>query len=719
MNKPRIRRATIIGLILLIAGATYYFQFFNRDIYNSENSVKLVSRVEGENLTYYRDGKWHKQFLYGVNLGATTPGHQPGELSPTYADYMRWFKGMEELGAQLVRVYTVLPPDFYRALAEHNRVAEHTLWLVQGIWSPEEELISQRNAYNPEVTNKFQKEISLAVRAVYGQGKITPIPGKASGNYTTNVAPYLFAWMVGTEWEPNMVDNTNRMNPSKNIFRGQYFHASAQASPFEAWLAQTLDRLAMLESEHGWQHPISFTNWVTTDPLMHPNEPFEKEDLVSVDPMHIKSTSNWQAGYFAAYHVYPYYPDSLRLQQDYIDYHNKNGDPEPYEAYLQQLKKHHSGIPLVIAEFGVPSSRGMAHRGSLDRNQGMHQEDDQGQMINSMFQAMRNADIAGGIVFAWQDEWFKHTWNTMDLEIPAERRSIWQNRLTNEENFGLVAVEPGDITRVYLDGKDDDWKDIDAAEKIEGGSQIKLTVSSDEAYLYLALEKPVAWDWQKEDLLLAFDNQSGGNANLSPSGPQLAIGAELLLAINNSKEGVLNVTSAYDQHTYQYGPVLDMIPFSSSWGQENNGMFLPCKLCISRELYLPATRQTIPFDEIEIGRMHSGNSDPNSPDYDSLADFFAGEKLIEIRIPWMMLGYTDPSTHQVWSYPYRQNLKYFTSTTSPGLNIQAITINKATAQISQQEKAVAYNWENWDIPSYHERNKQSFDLVKSFIARSK
>lgn len=693
--------------------------FNNQDIFKADNNLKLVSRVEGETLSYYADGKWHSQFLYGVNLGATTPGHHPGELSPNYDDYRRWFAGMEEAGLEVVRIYTVLPPEFYTALIDHNKEAKEKLWLIQGIWSPEEELIEELDAYLPEITEKFHREIDMVVCAVYGLGEILPTPGKASGNYTQSVAPYLLAWMVGTEWYPYMVDNTNEEHTDKKPFNGDYFTNVSQASPFEAWLAEILEKLAVLETEQGWQHPISFVNWVTTDPLSHPNEPFYKEDMVSVDPMHIVPTAKWQGGYFAAYHVYPYYPDLLRFQQEYQEYENKHGEKEPYEAYLVELKEHHAGIPLVISEFGIPSSRGMAHRGTLDRNQGMHTEKEQGEMVISMFEAMRNAGLAGGVLFAWQDEWFKHTWNTMDLELPSDRRPMWLNRLTNEENFGLVAVDPGHITRVYLDGDIKDWEFMGQFEKTEGGKHLPLKISSDEAYLYLAIQKPKDWDWSKESLYLAFDNQPGGNTRVTPSGPELELGAEFLLTIKNPKEGEITVASAYDQHTYFYGPILDMIPSHEYWGQEDNGLFLPWKLCLSRELYLPVSKETIPFDEIDVGILHPGISNPEDPDFNSLADFYIGEEWMEFRIPWMLLGYTDPSSHQVWAYPYREMERGFTPTTSPGISVQAISINSATGQMIRCDSPLAYDWENWDEPNYHERYKDSYYQLKDYIAANK
>jgi hypothetical protein len=60
-------------------------------------------------------------FLPGVNLGATTPGHQPGELPITAADYRRWFAEMGRLGIRAVRIYTIHPPLFYTELRAYNR----------------------------------------------------------------------------------------------------------------------------------------------------------------------------------------------------------------------------------------------------------------------------------------------------------------------------------------------------------------------------------------------------------------------------------------------------------------------------------------------------------------------------------------------------------------------------------------------------------------------
>jgi hypothetical protein len=83
------------------------------------------------------DRRFEPRFWPGVNLGVTVPGHHPGELAPTRADYDRWLDGMRRLGARVVRVYTILRPVFYEALDAHKaRHPGSPLYLIQGIWVP-------------------------------------------------------------------------------------------------------------------------------------------------------------------------------------------------------------------------------------------------------------------------------------------------------------------------------------------------------------------------------------------------------------------------------------------------------------------------------------------------------------------------------------------------------------------------------------------------------
>ena len=74
-----------------------------------------------------------------------------------------------------------------------------------------------------------------------------------------------------------------------------------------------------------------------------------------------------------------------------------------------------------------------------------------------LLRIIRGQGCAGGFVFEWADEWFKFTWNTIDYELPGERRQLWVNPLTNEELFGLIATDPGVQPVVTVDGEGSEW----------------------------------------------------------------------------------------------------------------------------------------------------------------------------------------------------------------------------------------------------------------------
>jgi hypothetical protein len=270
-------------------------------------------------------------FLAGVNLGATTPGHQPGELAITAADYRRWFGQMGELGIRAVRIYTIHPPAFYAELARYNRAhPDAPLYLVQGVYLPDESYTQRpRGLYDPTVSAAFSAELRDAVAAVNGDLDRAPRRGRADGHWRADVTSWLAGWIIGVEWDPFGVVRTDRADRSAPAVRGRYFRSTADATPTERWLAGNMDDLAALEAERGLSTPVAFTNWPTTDPLRHPSEPLTREDLVGVDADHVRATAAWPGGTFASYHAYPYYPDFQRHEPALRDY-ELDGRVDPY-----------------------------------------------------------------------------------------------------------------------------------------------------------------------------------------------------------------------------------------------------------------------------------------------------------------------------------------------------------------------------------------------------
>ena len=217
-KKTRLVRYSLVVLPVIILVAALVFvrpENVERPV-AEEDGIKQVSTVKNAHLAVYDGTGWKAQFWNGMNMGASLPGHSPGELAPTKEDYLRWFPQMKEMNVDVVRVYTILNPEFYEALRDFNSDREDPLWLIQGVWSPEEELIGAdeegRDAYTPEITATFQNEIHDAVHVVHGDANLPERPGHASGRFRSDVSEYMLGWIVGTEWFPHAVKVTNDSN---------------------------------------------------------------------------------------------------------------------------------------------------------------------------------------------------------------------------------------------------------------------------------------------------------------------------------------------------------------------------------------------------------------------------------------------------------------------------------------------------------------------------
>ena len=594
-------------------------------------------------------GEFDPFSVRGVNLGMAKPGRFPGEAAITRAEYDRWLGLMGELNVNVVRVYTVHPPAFYRALAAYNRSHAEPIYVLHGNWIGEETLREAGDA--TALSPSFDRSMRQVVDAVHGATTVEPEPGYASGTYDADVSDAVLGYVAGIEWPPAVVAETDRVNDATG-YDGEFL-AAPDGSPFEAWLAARLDAAVTYEArEYDAQRPAAFTNWVTTDPLAHPYEPFPGEDAVSVDPDALAATDAYDAGTFAAYHVYPYYPPLLNETPAYTNYVDHRGEPNSYAGYLNDLVGA-TDHPLLVAEFGVPASRGIAQRDVHGRDQGRLTETEQGEILAAMYADIREAGTAGGVVFSWHDEWFKRTWNLAPFSDP-NRRPFWSNVQTPEQRFGLLAFDPADA--VPLDGSPGAWADATAATperepvRLGDGADAarELTAvraASDAAYLNVRLElagldgEP---DWDATNYLLAIGTTDAGARTL-PYGADATASADFVVRLGGPDASRVTVHPRYDAFAYEYGAEagLDL----DRYRNPEPGDFTPLRLVINRGYTVPVTDEYVPFESVETGRLRYGNGNPESPAYDSLADVHVAPSndAIELRLPWGLLNVADPS----------------------------------------------------------------------------
>jgi len=705
----------IIVLILVILIGFVGYEWYSSKaaskpaMFKDNNSIQYMSKVDSQYFYIYKNNKWQKEFIKGVNIGATKPEYFPGEFGITREDYLRWFKYISDMNANTIRVYTILKPAFYDALYEYNRSTDKPLYVIQGVWINEESIVKYKNAYNPLIEKNFKKDIETTIDVLHGNKIVKKVQGHAYGIYDKDVSAYVIGYILGIEWDPEFVTTTNENNKNKVNYDGKYLF-SKNASPFENFLCEEGDHCIDYEAtNYMMQKTVSFSNWPTVDMLSHPNEPLLNEDIVSVNMEHLKKKETFKTGLFASYHIYPYYPDFMNYQKDYANFKGDNGKIDNYKAYLNDLRKEHS-MPVLVAEFGVPAARGKAHNNiSMGFNQGNITEKAQGEMDAFMLKDIYDEGYAGGLVFAFQDEWFKRTWNTMDFDLPS-RRSYWNNQQTNEQHFGVLAFDSGEKeSTCYVDGDINEWKDDIPISK---NNETQLYMKSDETYVYFMV-KTLKFNFNKEKLLIPIDTL-GNQGNLSYKGVKFNKPADFVISINGKEKSQILVDPYYDSFQYFYGEKLFLIPKVKDYNVKNNGMFMPMYLCVNKGIYLPQDKKKIPFSKYETGKLTYGDANPKNSDYNSLADFFEKDNVVEIRIPWQLLNVMDPSTKTIMDDLHKGGIKPIKIN---GIYAGAIVSNDKDSNQNMQMNL--YSWKDWDVPIYHERLKASYYILKDAFSKYK
>lgn len=692
-------------------------EMFGGEDYNEKLTTALANTPKPATLqTRYRatdqeiliaDGNgWTRFDVKGVNLGTGYPGYYPGAPLQDTGIFGGLLQSAQKLNSNVLRVYTLLPPSFYRAFAQQAQ-AGCKLALYQQI-TPDAP--PAQDLYDADYSGQTRAEIRYVIDAIHGRGVVPPKHARGSGVYGNDISEQVGAILFGRELDPSDVARTNILNAGRRSFNGRFITIGS-ATPTEIWFAEMADYLIGYETDtYNWQHPVA----IVTGPAPNPQSAQPIEAKIKLQPA-------FQAGLFAAYPAFAYFPEYIERVPMYATVRDSDG-PNPVVGYVRDLRAR-IPYPLVVSEYGISTSMQARRVTASGWRQGGNSEDEQEATLARLTRSIREAGSAGGLAYELFDEWYRRGWLKEGFESPEDRAMLWLNDVDPAPRYGLVGYRTSKWQlfsndpaawdgeqKLYVGAAVANGDEFAAEQSLES-----LQVAADEAYFYLRL-KVGCLDCigTKRDGKTHFDKVAYGIAlNTLPGkagvqklpfdGAHIPTGANFLLVLRDGDRSRLLVADTYN-------------PFRLMPRQDD-----PSKLQIAyRTDYAPSLRDSGNFQEIMLDRFNSfsGMSVGSADGNDSRATWMADLKhsAVVVRIPWAKLLVTDPSSARVFA-GYSSKTGVSSSTTS-GVQVTAYSLRaEGRPEISQMGVAAVlpssglpkqFTWKKWDSVNVQPYEKKAF-----------
>lgn len=739
------------------------------------DSLVYPARTNGARFEVRTADGWTPFYIKGVNLGAALPGRHPSEF-PDSLTYAGWIRAMAEMNANVVRVYTIHPPSFYQALHDWNtRNPERVLWLIHGVWT---ELPHDHDFAGSAYQTAFFREMRDVVDLLHGRADIEPVPGKASGYYTADVSPWTLAYIIGREWEPFSAIAFDSIQGGRSGFQGRFLTVRG-GNAMDAWMGRASEEIVAYETEtYRAQRPVAYTNWPTLDPLEHPTEATVDEEMairralgetpavrereydndgLTLDAALVTPTERLPAGYFASFHAYPYYPDFMLLEDGYQASASSLGRSN-YFGYLQAIRRHHRGMPVVISEYGVPASLGIGHLQPQGWHHGGLNEEEVASINRRLTLELAESGMAGGILFAWIDEWFKRNWVAIEFELPPDRNRLWYNRLDAEQHYGLIAMEAEPpLAGASLAERRRSWAEVEPLYRTQG---LTVRAAHDEAYLWLLVETPSASP--QDTVLVGFDVVDPGAGGLrwpGRVGERLPVGVEFILRATRDEVRVMAEPRSNPFRLVEVGQ--DARRFGVRRLEVENPPAVLFHARVEQRFNLPyytEPSETGRYDSLRVvvnRRRFARDSTeflaigydrgilPSGPGPDGFWERSA-DGALEVRIPWLLLNVTDPSSRTVLQGPGAANARNaelgpdgkwrlrpgvqswpdsifgeLGTQTIDGIGIVATVRGGPAGSASAPAPGATvarYSWPTWEAPRWRQRARPSYGVMAELYA---
>lgn len=706
MKRFILAASLVVALAFLALAAIYSFGWYID--FNPDTPAVPDFRTDGEDILYQTEnGTWETFEIRGVDLSTNLPGGAVLDFAPDREDYTRWLEQIQAMGANTIRTYTIADAEFYQALYAFNTSHESPLYLLQGLQVSDSANYGAEDVYNEDFLDLLLKNGRAAVDVIHGRRVITLGDVSGTGRYRWDVSPWVIGYLVGHEWDSGNIAFVNKSTRYPTSYEGEYFVTGPEASRFEVVMARVMDQITAYETaKYKKQRLVAFVN----DPT---NDPFAYTDLYAarflkynqVDAEHIIPTEKLLSGYFAAYRLNYFCPDYLDYLTDAQraelgDLLTDLDTSDIYHGYLGLLAGYHT-MPVVAAGYGFSTARVPVYE-----DQPPLTERQQGERLVQVWQDAMREGWAGVFVSTWQDVWDRRTWNTSYATFEF-KEPVWQDLQTEGQGYGLMEFwlgEAGDYT-CYVDGDTSEWTEADVILTMDGGS---LSMQYDEKYLYFYAE---GIDLEQDTLYIPIDTTpKTGSTYCENYDLTFERSCDFVICIDGRYDSRVLVQERYEilwaMHAFELAredPYYEL-------RAPDSPVFQTINVMVQRASPVPVG-DWLPAVTYETGALRHGIANPDSEDFDSLADFCFTDSGVEIRIPWQLLNFATPSEMMIHDDYYENyGVEY--------IHIDEMYVGMAAGDATEYRiPMAAFPLEGWGkTVTYHERLKESYYILQEYWA---
>lgn len=700
----------VLLVVFVVLAALQLGVFYGKGpfgILSARRPAEVVFRtVDGQ---FYTEGADEPLLIRGVLMDSCLPGHYSKDFAVDEERYLSWMDQISEMGANTISVYFMMDPDFYNALYRFNTSREIPLYLIQGVSVPDYNGNNAKDAWEG-FYEKLLSDAKNTVDAVHGSKIFTLGRVQAGGSYIRDVSPWTIGYLLGSEWEPYTLAYTDNKADNPISYSGEYFKTASSATRTEAMFAQLMDEVMGYETRrYGRQRPVGLSNATGSDPLTY-NEDVRVQlgKHVRLNASHIQPGDKNLAGCFAGYYLRGEIEKFMACldDQDWQEYGEvlkRTNGGSVYGGYVDFLVKLHEEMPLVVY-YGFSSARG------TDDPEGPLNEEQQGRSLVEFYTRFVEDGCQGVVIATWQDNWSFTTWNTL-FSIDKELEKNWLDVQTQSNCFGLLSFDPGKARSVcYVDGNREEWTEADA---FFSNESFCISAKYDEAYLYLM----ICGDGYNEPLYLPIDVTPNSGSNYAGHGSsRFERFADFLLVLDGSRSSRLLVHKRYDAAYMAWEKLISGVNAFIDQPDLSGGGFGPIRHVVKNDLDPDAGLQEMSVEEremfhyygvLETGKLRLGNGNPASRAYDSLADYCYGDGFLELRIPWQLLNFSNPSEMKVHD-------DYYLHYGVEEIRIKGLCIGVGTQRSLAVIPMAWVELNGWgEKAAYHERLKRSYYIVQS------